>query len=118
MEVVNPFILKNKSRMIKYIDEVATGPTCDENQLEPDLIIKGQPDRELATIHSICEIHLPQIQQQAHNRVYCHMNCFFPFMLIYHFSFLPIFIKATLKKLATVIEMLTAHKQKYLDMLW
>lgn len=63
--------------MIKYIDEVATAPICDGNQLEPDLIIKGQPDRELATIHSICEIHLPQIQQQAHNRVYFDTDYFY-----------------------------------------
>lgn len=68
MEVVNPFILKNKSRMIKYIDDLAVKP-ANESTLEPDLIIKGQPDRELAIIHSICEIHLLQIQQQTHNRV-------------------------------------------------
>lgn len=91
MEVVNPFILKNKSRMIKYIDEISTMPDGGLQQLEPDLVIKGQPDRELAYVHSRCECHLPQIQMQAHNR-------------------------ATLKKLATVIEMLTAHKQKYMDM--
>ncbi|XP_027205911.2 RAS p21 protein activator vap isoform X2 [Dermatophagoides pteronyssinus] len=102
MEVVNPFILKNKSRMIKYIDELASSSYCSSNnnnnnnggidQMEPDLIIKCQPDRELATIHSICETHLSQIQIQAHNN-------------------------ATLKKLATVIEMLTAHKHKYMDMI-
>ena len=72
MEVVNPFILKNKSRMIKYIDELATLPngTLDNSHsMEPDLIIKGQPDRELANILSICESHLHLIQGQAHNRV-------------------------------------------------
>lgn len=79
MEVVNPFILKNKSRMIKYIDELASSSYCSSNnnnnnnggidQMEPDLIIKCQPDRELATIHSICETHLSQIQIQAHNNV-------------------------------------------------
>lgn len=94
MEVVNPFILKNKSRMIKYIDELATFPNgyqASSVSLEPDLVIKGQPDRELANILSICESHLHQIQAQAHNR-------------------------ATLKKLYTVIEMLSAHKSKYLDL--
>ena len=75
MEVVNPFILKNKSRMIKYIDELASSSYFSSNnnggidQMEPDLIIKCQPDRELATIHSICETHLSQIQIQAHNNV-------------------------------------------------
>ena len=68
MEVVNPFILKNKSRMIKYIDDLALNPATESN-LEPDFVIKSQPDRELAIIHSICEIHLLEIQQQAHNRV-------------------------------------------------
>lgn len=55
--------------MIKYIDELASFNSATLNQLESDLVIKGQPDRELATIHSMCEIHLAQIQQQAHNRV-------------------------------------------------
>lgn len=74
MEVVNPFILKNKSRMIKYIDELATLPPAlmDPNTqvpLESDYVIKGQPDRELAIIHSICEIHAGEILTQTHNRV-------------------------------------------------
>ena len=77
MEVVNPFILKNKSRMIKYIDELATFPNgyqASSVSLEPDLVIKGQPDRELANILSICESHLHQIQAQAHNRVSRHTH--------------------------------------------
>ncbi|KAJ6218163.1 hypothetical protein RDWZM_009320 [Blomia tropicalis] len=94
MEVVNPFILKNKSRMIKYIDEIATvqnGYLDSTLSMEPDLVVKGAPDRELAKILSISESHLHHIQAQAHNR-------------------------PTLKKFFTVIEMLSAHKSKYLDL--
>lgn len=72
MEVVNPFILKNKSRMIKYIDEIASMPSGfleGTITLESDLVIKGQPDRELALIHSTCEQQLHKIQANAHNRV-------------------------------------------------
>lgn len=112
MEVVNPFILKNKSRMIKYVDEIATVPNgyLDHSlAMEPDFVFKGHPDRELANILSICESHLHQIQAQTPNRV--SLNLIFQYSLM-----LTLLLKPTLKKLFTVIEMLSAHKSKYLDL--
>ena len=72
MEVVNPFILKNKSRMIKYIDELATVPSgfLDNTiSIESDLPLKGIPDREMANILAICELNLHEIKDQSYNRV-------------------------------------------------
>ena len=57
MEIVNPFILKNKNRMIKYIDDLSAVYECPE----PHIVMNGEPSRELALIHSICEIHKEEV---------------------------------------------------------
>ena len=58
MEVVNPFILKNKERMVVFLDHLSSvrdKPYPDEDR------VKGDPARDLATIHHICESHLAEL---------------------------------------------------------
>lgn len=115
MEVVNPFILKNKERMIVFLDQLSsiTDPTpppgCmnDSNssdQLYSDsgkiflllffeqilfVVVLG---RELATLHHICVSHLTDLQALAKTNL-------------------------SIKKLVTVTDMLTKHKIKYREMI-
>merc|ERR1712051_379334 len=89
MEVVNPFILKNKERMVVFLDHLSSvreKPYPDEER------VKGDPARDLAIIHHLCETHLRELQD---------------------------FTKAQpdLKRLVTVTEMLSKHKQKYTEMI-
>lgn len=65
MEVVNPFILKNKARMIKFLTDLSNVNECPE----PEDIPRGDASRELATIHSICEMYKDEIQSLSHARV-------------------------------------------------
>lgn len=85
MEIVNPFILKNKSRVIKFLDDIANVHEVPEAENSP----RGDPARELATIHTICEIHLSDISALSHAR-------------------------PTLKKLAFVTELLSKHRNRCL----
>jgi len=89
MEVVNPFILKNKERMVVFLDHVSSvreKPYPDEER------VKGDPGRDLAIIHHICETHLTELQN---------------------------FVKSnpSLKTLVTVTEMLSKHKQRYMEII-
>ncbi|KAJ9580394.1 hypothetical protein L9F63_003948 [Diploptera punctata] len=89
MEVVNPFILKNKERMVVFLDQLSNlteKPESEENR------IKGDPARDLGTLHHICVSHLKELQALGKTQ-------------------------ATIKKLVTVTEMLSKHKQKYLEMI-
>jgi len=89
MEVVNPFILKNKERMVVFLDHLSSvreKPYPDEDR------VKGDPARDLATIHHICETHLPDLSEMVHHT-------------------------PSIKTLVTVTEMLTKHKLKYTEML-
>jgi len=66
MEVVNPFILKNKERMVVFLDHLSSvreKPYPDEER------VKGDPARDLATIHQLCEANLGQLQTLARSQV-------------------------------------------------
>jgi Ras GTPase-activating protein 1 len=73
MEIVNPFILKNKNRMIKYLDDLAIiDSSIDDHHkdcMTDSLRNSSEPSRELAAIHSICEQHFEEIIQLSQNRV-------------------------------------------------
>ncbi|XP_054709957.1 ras GTPase-activating protein 1-like [Uloborus diversus] len=88
MEVINPFILKNKNRMIKFLDDISNVP----ERPEPEETFSGDPARDLATLHHICATHKEELQNLSPHR--------------------PI-----LKKLVTVTDMLSKHKQHYTEML-
>ncbi|CAI6367115.1 unnamed protein product [Macrosiphum euphorbiae] len=89
MEVVNPFILKNKERMIVFLDQLSNVIEKPESEGEK---IKGDPARNLGTLHHICKTHLIELQNLSKNQ-------------------------PSLKRLVTVTEMLNKHKQKYLEMI-
>jgi len=89
MEVVNPFILKNKERMVVFLDHLSSvreRPYPDEDR------VKGDPARDHATVHHVCETHLDELVDISKE-----MN--------------------GIKTLVTVTEMLSKHKQKYTEML-
>merc|ERR1719150_177975 len=89
MEVVNPFILKNKERMVVFLDHLSSvrdKPYPDEDR------VKGDPARDLATVHHICESHLTELVDISKEM-------------------------SQIKTLVTVTEMLSKHKQKYTEML-
>jgi len=89
MEVVNPFILKNKERMVVFLDHLSSvreKPYPDEER------VKGDPARDLAIVHHLCETSLGDLQSFARS--------------------VP-----ELKTLVTVTEMLSKHKQKYTEMI-
>ena len=88
MEIVNPFILKNKLRIIKFLDDIASVNEAPEAEASA----RGEPARELGTIHSICETHLADINALSHAR-------------------------PTLKKLAFVTELLSKHRNRCLHSL-
>lgn len=89
MEVVNPFILKNKERMVVYLDQLSNVTEKPESDLK---LTRVDMARDLATIHHICVTHLPELQALARTN-------------------------ASMKKLVTVTEMHSKHKQRYLEML-
>ncbi|KAK8379106.1 hypothetical protein O3P69_019143 [Scylla paramamosain] len=89
MEVVNPFILKNKERMISYLDLLSN--VGERPEIE-DAPVKCEPSRDLAQLHHICVTHLAVLTNKAKTQV-------------------------TLKKLVTVTDMLKKHKEKYQEML-
>ncbi|CAL4130451.1 unnamed protein product, partial [Meganyctiphanes norvegica] len=90
MEVVNPFILKNKERMIAFLDNLSS--VSERPEIEPESRVKSEPSRELAQIHHICVIHLSDISNKTKTQ-------------------------PTLKKLVTVTEMLKKHKEKYQELM-
>jgi Ras GTPase-activating protein 1 len=90
LQVVNPFILKNKERMVVFLDHLSSvreKPYPDEDR------VKGDPARDLATIHHICEGHLDELNDISKENM------------------------VQIKTLVTVTEMLSKHKQKYTEML-
>ncbi|KAG0729183.1 Ras GTPase-activating protein 1 [Chionoecetes opilio] len=89
MEVVNPFILKNKERMISYLDQLSN--VRERPEIE-DAPVKSEPSRDLAQLHHICVTHLTHLTNRAKTQV-------------------------TLKKLVTVTDMLRKHKEKYQEMM-
>ncbi|XP_013087831.2 ras GTPase-activating protein 1-like [Biomphalaria glabrata] len=85
MEVVQPFVKKNKDRMISYLDELSSV------QREPSVheILPGDPARELATIHHLCDTHLEALKDIMQRQV-------------------------STRKIVVVTEMLTNHKKRYM----
>lgn len=103
MEVVNPFILKNKIGLVKFIDEL-----CNVDFTDPSLIDKSvvelnnnesdefiYPDDEdqepayyLAMIHKICEAHRVELERAANS-------------------------SQAARKLSTIMSILSKHKQYY-----
>ncbi|XP_060525737.1 ras GTPase-activating protein 1 [Cylas formicarius] len=88
MEVVNPFILKNKERMVVFLDQLS----MVNDPGDPRIVSKPDTAKELATLHHICVAHLPELQAVAK-------------------------VNSSIKTLVTVTEMLAKHKQKYLEMI-
>ncbi|XP_042233634.1 ras GTPase-activating protein 1-like isoform X2 [Homarus americanus] len=89
MEVVNPFILKNKERMITYLDTLSS--VGERPEIE-ELPVKSEPSRDLAQLHHICVTHIDVLTTKAKTQL-------------------------TLKKLVTVTDMLKKHKEKYQEMM-
>ncbi|CAG0917341.1 unnamed protein product [Notodromas monacha] len=89
MEVVNPFILKNKERMIYFLDKLSN---VKEKPPSEDILLKHDPARDLATLHHICDHHLKDFISMSRT-------------------------KPALKRLVTVTEMLTKHKRKYMEII-
>ncbi|XP_055694825.1 ras GTPase-activating protein 1 [Lutzomyia longipalpis] len=97
MEVVNPFILKNKERMIVFLDQLSS---ISDPNLPPGYIpetsysnhMYSDAGRELATLHHICVSHLQDLQALSKTN-------------------------NSIKKLVTVTDMLTKHKLKYREMI-
>ncbi|KAI5651600.1 SH2 domain-containing protein [Phthorimaea operculella] len=60
MEVVNPFILKNKERMVVFLDQLSSvqepGTLTSSSNNNVDIA------KELATLHHICVSHLTELQ--------------------------------------------------------
>lgn len=88
MEVVNPFILKNKERMVVFLDQLS----AIGDPGEPRITTKPDTAKELATLHHICVAHLSELQAVAK-------------------------LNTNIKTLVTVTDMLAKHKQKYLEMI-
>ncbi|XP_043221540.1 ras GTPase-activating protein 1-like isoform X2 [Amphibalanus amphitrite] len=89
MEVVNPFIIKNRERMVGFLDHLSNVQVRPEPE---DLPLKGDPARELGIIHQICSQHLKHIQDQCRTQ-------------------------PSLRKLVTVTQILDKHKKTYQEMI-
>ncbi|KAF7989817.1 hypothetical protein HCN44_008491 [Aphidius gifuensis] len=95
MEVVNPFILKNKERMVVFLDQISNitdKPESESNDPRNKTNCVSDTARDLATLHHICVSHLRELQVLSKTQ-------------------------ATIKQLVTVTEMLSKHKQKYMEMI-
>ncbi|KAG7176676.1 Ras GTPase-activating protein 1-like [Homarus americanus] len=67
MEVVNPFILKNKERMITYLDTLSS--VGERPEIE-ELPVKSEPSRDLAQLHHICVTHIDVLTTKAKTQVF------------------------------------------------
>ncbi|KAK6178717.1 hypothetical protein SNE40_011238 [Patella caerulea] len=87
MEVVKPFIKKNRDKMIMYLDELSNiqsvHPVKQEN-IPVDLA------RDLATVHQMAATHLQDLRKLSETQ-------------------------PCLRKLVAVTDMLTDHKSKYIE---
>ncbi|XP_003739712.1 ras GTPase-activating protein 1 [Galendromus occidentalis] len=83
MEVVNPFILKNKSKVIRFIEEICAVNTTDVPRGMGECGALKDTARALESIFSLTMCHLSEVKSQPR-----------------------------LKKLAMVCEMLVKHKEK------
>ena len=94
MEVVNPFILKNKERMIVFLDQLSS--VNDPRDLGYLTTVAGhnKPDigRDLAALFHICVTYLPELSSMAETQ-------------------------PAIKTLVTVVQMLASHKKRYAEMI-
>ncbi|XP_064618499.1 ras GTPase-activating protein 1-like isoform X2 [Lineus longissimus] len=86
MGVLNPFIVTNKERMVTFLNRLSD---VHDNPISNEPI-SGSIARDLATIHQICASHLTDLSNMAQ-------------------------IQPSLKKLITVITMLSKHKERYME---
>lgn len=105
MDVVNPFILKNKIGMVKFVDEL-----CNVELVDPIVVdnaavnlkdelnclnhLDGQisdPAHDLAIVHDICEKYQSDLQQQANT-------------------------SQAARRLVTILKILSKHKQYYINL--
>ncbi|XP_052099193.1 ras GTPase-activating protein 1-like [Mytilus californianus] len=88
MEVINPFIKKNKPRMVMFLDNLSVNQDkiCDSQKTES---VVDDLARDLATVHQICATHLNDLKKLSET--------------------MP-----SLKKLVAVTEILTDHKKRYM----
>lgn len=109
MEVVNPFILKNKIGMVKFIDELCNVDFSDSSLLEDcssvdtnnnagrnlsNSDIEDQtldPAHDLAVVYKICESYRVDIEQMAGT-------------------------SQAARKLVTILTILSKHKQYYCNL--
>ena len=92
--------------MIFFSQSVREKPYPDEER------VKGDPGRDLATIHHLCEANLQELQNRAKTQVRLSTFCYLTVLLNFF-----IFLQTSIKTLVTVTEMLTKHKQKYTEMI-
>ncbi|ELT91839.1 hypothetical protein CAPTEDRAFT_152841, partial [Capitella teleta] len=86
MEVVNPFIRDNQQHMIMFLDELSNVPEPPTTLEVPTVDIA----RSLATVHQICVTHFDRLTNLSTTKPY-------------------------VKKLVTITDMLTKHKEHYLN---
>ncbi len=105
MEVVNPFILKNKERMVVFLDHLSVSKilvVCYFARPLPNLAwlqsvrekpypdeerVKGDPARDLAIVHHLCESNLSQLKNFAKSLVSSQLFVYisFPWIFCLHF---------------------------------
>ncbi|XP_021354731.1 ras GTPase-activating protein 1-like [Mizuhopecten yessoensis] len=86
MEVINPFIKRNKERMVVFLDELSNMSEVDTSRLQVNI---NDVARNLATIHQICASHLIELRKLSES-------------------------KTSLRKLVAVSEILSDHKKRYM----
>ena len=85
MEVVNPFILKNKERMVVFLDHLSVRiieyqvyyyiltlvefQSVREKPYPDEERVKGDPARDLSIVHRLCETSLGDLQSFARSVV-------------------------------------------------
>lgn len=94
MEVVNPFILKNKERMVVFLDQLSSvhDPGDLSYLTSVNSTNKSDSGRDLAVLFHICVSHLPEFCSMADTQ-------------------------PAIKTLITVVQMLSSHKKRYLEMI-
>ena len=107
MDVVNPFILKNKIGMVKFVDELCNIELVDPEVMDNNLMDCNNngsstdpfglldpnldPAQDLAIVHAICEKYRKDLEQQAN-------------------------VSQAARRLVTTLNMLSKHKHYYMNL--